>query len=177
METSEFDVVTGAFGFTGRYIAHRLLAMGKRIRTLVSHPHRPNPFGDRVEVGPLNFGDHSALMESLRGAVTLYNTYWVRFPFGQVNFEKAVENTKTLLKAAKDAGVQRIVHISVANPSNDSPFAYYRGKNLAEKAVIGSGLFYAIIRPTLIFGIGDILINNIAYLLRRFPVFAIPGSG
>lgn len=177
MEIHELHVVTGAFSFTGKYITKQLLAMGKRVKTLTSHLNRPNPFGEQVEVKPLSFANPSALTASLQGAVTLYNTYWVRFPYGRVNFETAVESTKTLLKAAKEAGVRRIVHISVANASKDPPLPYYKGKELAEKVVIGSELSYAIIRPSLIFGIGDILINNIAWILRRFPVFAIPGSG
>jgi NADH dehydrogenase len=88
-----------------------------------------------------------------------------------------VGNTKTLIAAARDAGVKRIVHVSIANPSADSPLAYYRGKAQLEKAVIDSGLCYAILRPTVIFGAEDILINNIAWFIRRFPVFGIPGNG
>ncbi len=171
------SVVTGAFGFTGKYIARRLLAMGKKVKTLISHPNRPNPFGDQVSVALLNFDDPRELTRSLEGATTLYNTYWVRFPRGQVTFEKAIENTKTLIEAAENAGVRRIVHISVANPSEDLPLPYFRGKAHVEQAVTQSKLSYAIVRPTLIFGTEDILINNMAWLLRRFPLFAIAGRG
>jgi len=171
------DVVTGSFGYTGKYITQRLLSMGKRVRTLTGHPNRQNPFGDQVSVYPFNFDNPSGLMKSLEGVITLYNTYWVRFSYGQVTFDKAVENTKTLIKAAEEAGVRRIVHLSITNASEESPFPYFRGKGLVEKAIIHSKLSYAIIRPTLIFGPEDILINNIAWLLRRFPIFTIPGSG
>jgi uncharacterized protein YbjT (DUF2867 family) len=177
MEAPELNVVTGAFGYTGKYITRRLLSVGKRVRTLTGHPNRENPFGEQVSVSPFNFDNPSELAKTLRGATTLYNTYWVRFSHGQVSFDKAVENTKTLIKAAEEAGVRRIVHVSVTNASEESPLPYFRGKGLAEKAVIHSRLSYAIIRPTLIFGAEDILINNIAWLLRRFPVFAVPGSG
>jgi len=177
MEAPELNVVTGAFGYTGKYITRRLLSMGKRVRTLTGHPNRENPFGEQVSVSPFNFDNLSELTKSLRGATTLYNTYWVRFSHGQVTFDKAVENTKTLIKAAEEAGVQRIVHVSVTNASEESPLPYFRGKGLLEKAIMHSRLSYAIIRPTLIFGPEDILINNIAWLLRRFPVFAVPGSG
>jgi len=177
MEAPELNVVTGAFGYTGKYITWRLLSMGKTVRTLTGHPNRENPFGEQVSVSPFNFDNPSELTKSLRGATTLYNTYWVRFSHGQVTFDKAVENTKTLIKAAEEAGVQRIVHVSVTNASEESPLPYFRGKGLLEKAIMHSRLSYAIIRPTLIFGPEDILINNIAWLLRRFPVFAVPGSG
>jgi len=177
METGELNVVTGAFGYTGQYITRRLLSMGKAVTTLTGHPNRQNPFGEQVGVLPFNFGNPAELTESLRGATTLYNTYWVRFPRGQVTFDKAVDNTKTLIRAAEEAGVRRIVHVSVTNACEDSRLPYFRAKGLLEKAVINSRLSHAIIRPTLIFGAEDILINNIAWLLRRFPVFAAPGSG
>lgn len=117
------------------------------------------------------------LTEHLRGATTLYNTCWVRFPRGNVTFERALANSETLIRAASDAGVRRIVHVSITNPSKDSPFEYFRGKARVEEMVRDSGLGYSIVRPTVIFGRQDILINNIAYILRRLPVFGIPGSG
>ncbi len=176
-QISELNVVTGAFGFTGKYITQRLLALGKTVRTLTGHPDRPNPFGGQVGVAPYNFSNPKALAESLQGATTLYNTYWVRFCHGQVNFVQAVENTKTLLRAAEEAGLRKIVHLSVANASEQLALAYFRGKATAENIIQEGKLSYQIIRPTLIFGLDDILINNIAWLLRRFPVFALPGRG
>ena len=177
MTSQPLDVVTGVFGYTGKYVARRLLAMGRRVKTLTGHPDRPNPFGDQISVAPFNFDDPAALAESLRGASTLYNTYWVRFAHGAVTFDLAIENTRTLFRAAQAAGVRRVVHVSIANPSEDSPLAYYRGKAQLEKALMESGLSYAIVRPTVIFGDEDILINNIAWLLRRFPVFTVLGAG
>jgi nucleoside-diphosphate-sugar epimerase len=172
-----FDVVTGAYSFTGRFLARRLLAMERRLKTLTNHPRREGAEDVTAEVAPLQFTDRAALVESLRGAEVLYNTYWVRFRHGKVRFGDAVANTRVLLGAARDAGVRKVVHISVSNPSEDSLLDYYAGKARAEKVVRESGLAWAIVRPTLIFGPGDILINNIAWLLRRLPVFGIPGKG
>lgn len=178
METAEeFDIVTGAFGYTGKYIAQKLLFLGKKVRTLTGHPNRPNPFGDRLSVASFNFDNPSDLIKSLQGATTLYNTYWIRFSYREVTFDKAVENTKTLITAAEEAGVRRIVHISITNASEESPFPYFKGKGILEKAISKSRLSYAIIRPTVLFGHEDILINNIAWMLRRFPIFVVPGSG
>lgn len=177
MASAELNVVTGAFGYTGKYIAQRLLSMGKRVKTLTGHPDRENPFGDQVSVAPLDFDNPRELAESLHGAATLYNTYWVRFSHGQNTLEKAVQNTRTLIKAAEDAGVRKIVHVSISSASEESPLPYFRGKGLLEQAVINSRLSYAIIRPTVIFGDEDILINNIAWFLKRLPVFGVPGAG
>lgn len=168
---------TGAFSYTGKYATRLLLDRGYRVRTLTNHPDRQNPFGDAVEVHPYNFDRPSELEKSLEGTSTLINTYWVRFPHRGLTYDTAVTNTQTLISAAKRAGVQRIVHVSIANPSPDSPLGYYRGKALLEQAVVESGLSYSILRPTVIFGAEDILINNIAWFVRHFPIFGIPGDG
>jgi nucleoside-diphosphate-sugar epimerase len=172
-----FDVVTGAFSFTGRAIAHRLLSEERRVRTLTNHPKRPGSEEIKVDVAPLQFADRAALVESLRGADVLYNTYWVRFRHGKLSFGDAIANTRILVGAAAEAGVRKIVHISVSNPSIDSHLDYYAGKARTEEIIRTSGLRWAIVRPTLVFGAGDILINNIAWLLRRLPVFLIAGDG
>ena len=177
MGQGSLNIVTGATGYTGKYITRRLLAMGHRVKSLTGHFNRENPFGAQVPVMPFHFDNPKALTESLHGATTLYNTYWVRFSHGKITFDDAVRNTKTLVAAAKSAGVQKIVHISIAHPDANSTLPYYRGKGLLEQVVRDSGPSYAIIRPTVIFGPEDILINNIAWLLRTFPMFAIAGSG
>jgi uncharacterized protein YbjT (DUF2867 family) len=173
----ELDVVTGAFGYTGKYITRRLLDAGKRVHTITGHPKRANCFGNQVEIAFMDFGDRAGLVRSLRGASVLYNTYWVRFNHGRATFDEAVANSRLLIQAAKEARVRKIVHLSIANPSLDSHLPYYSGKAQVEKAIMDSGLSFAILRPTVIFGIEDILINNIAWFARHFPVFAIPGSG
>ena len=170
-------VVTGALSFTGKYTTRVLLQRGYQVRTLTFHPNRENPFGDQVRVFPYNFNEPDKLRASLRGASALINTYWVRFPHGSSTFETAVQNTRVLIAAARDAGVKRIVHVSIANPSLDSPLGYYKGKARLEQAVRDSCLSYAILRPAVLFGREGILINNIAWFLRRFPVFGIPGDG
>jgi NADH dehydrogenase len=173
----ETVVITGAFSYTGKYATKLLLDRGYKVRTLTNHPTRENLFSDPVETFPYAFDHPEHLTEALRGASTLINTYWVRFPRGKTSFETAVRNTRTLIAAAKDAGVRRIVQVSIANPSLQSPLGYYRGKAQLEQAVIGAGLTYAIVRPTVIFGFEDILINNTAWFIRHFPVFAVPGDG
>ncbi|HVN14632.1 MAG TPA: NAD(P)H-binding protein [Anaerolineales bacterium] len=169
--------VTGAFSYSGKYITRRLLARGEEVITLTNHPNRGDPFDGKVKAYPLNFNDERGLVESLRGVETFYNTYWVRFDKGANTQPAAVENTRKLVCAAAEAGVKRIVHISIANPSADSHLPYYWGKAANEKAVIDSGMSYAILRPTVLFGKEDILINNIAWLLRHFPFFGLPGDG
>ena len=173
----ETNVVIGAFSYTGKYIARRLLADGIQVKTLTGHPRPDEPLRSAIEAFPLDFDDPTALAGRLTGATTLYNTYWIRFPHGATTFEKAVSNSLALISAAKAAGVRRIVHISITNASSDSSLPYFRGKGLVEEAIIGSGLSHAILRPTVIYGVEDVFINNIAWSLRRFPLFTVPGSG
>jgi len=172
-----FQVVTGAFGYSGKYITSRLLAKGQTVRTLTNSTGRENPFGGRVEAAPYHFDQPEALVESLRGAEVLYNTYWVRFNRAGFKHASAVRNTLTLFEAARQAGVKRVVHISITNPSEASSLEYFSGKARLERALIDSGLGYAILRPTVLFGKEDILINNIAWLLRKLPVFGVFGDG
>ncbi len=173
----ELSVVTGAFSYTGKYITQKLVTSGVLVKTLTGHPDRPNPFGDSVTVAPFDFENPGRLVESLRGATTLYNTYWVRFSRDRTTFDEAFRNTTTLIRAAEVAGLRRLVHVSITNPSENSRLPYFRGKALLERTISESHLSYAIIRPAVIFGDEDILINNVAWLLRRFPVFVVPGSG
>lgn len=177
MNQQQIHIVTGAYGFSGKYIAQRLLDKGHKVKTLTNSPDRENPFGDRIEAYPYDFDDPAALAETLKGAAVLYNTYWVRFNHATFRHASAVENTRTLFEAAKVAGVERIVHVSITNPSIDSPLEYFRGKAELEKALTESGISHAILRPAVLFGREDILINNIAWMLRKMPLFGLFGDG
>ena len=170
-------IVTGAFSYTGRYVARRLLDEGVRVRTLTRSPNAEDPLAGHVEAAPLDFSDPDGLVRSMQGAGVLYNTYWIRYARGRVTFDLAVENTRTLFEAAKSAGVGRIVHFSVTNASSESGLPYFRAKAQVEDMLMGLGVPYAIIRPTLVFGMEDLLINNMAWALRRFPFFPLYGRG
>lgn len=173
----DLAVVTGAFGYTGGYVARRLVDAGVRVRTLSRRPAGRNALGALVETAPLDFSNPGGLRRSMEGAGVLYNTYWIRYARGDMTFDRAVENTRTLFEAALEAGVGRIVHISVTNPSHDSELPYFRGKAQVEELLNGLGVPYAVIRPTLVYGGGDLLLNNMAWALRRFPVFPVCGNG
>jgi len=170
--------VTGAYGFSGKYIARRLLELRHEVITLTNSPHRTNPFGESVKAFPYNFAKPGELEVSLRGIDVLINTYWVRFDnLPHFTFARALANVKLLFDAAKRAGVRRIVHISITNPDAKSDLPYFSGKAEMEDHIKATGLSYAILRPAVLFGKEDILINNIAWALRRLPLFGIYGDG
>lgn len=176
METS-IHAVTGALGYTGRSITEQLLARGLRVRTLTNSPNRPNPFGESLDIRPLAFDDPRSLEDSLRGVRVLYNTYWVRFNHKRFNFDEAVRNTNAIFNAARNAGVSRIVHVSILHADQADDLAYYRGKHALEDSLRALNVPHAIIRPGVLFGRSDILVNNIAWALRRLPLFGVFGDG
>ena len=176
----EFHVVTGAFGYSGRWIAKELLSRGKKVRTLTNAIGRDDPFEGRVEVMPIDFSDHDSLVSSLKGAEVLYNTYWVRYMDrkGGYAHDLAVENIRKLFLAAEEAGVKRVVHFSVAHPHKAPDWSYFRGKVEVERILTESTLSFAILRPTVFYGgERDVLINNMAWLIRKFPIFGVFGMG
>jgi len=177
MSSAPIHAVTGAYGYSGKYIAQRLLKEGQTVIALTNSASRANPFGERIEPFPFDFDQPGLLAERLKGVSVLYNTYWVRFNHRLFKHADAVQNTLTLFDAARKAGVQRVVHVSITNPSEDSPLEYFRGKAVLEKALTSSGISHAILRPAVLFGKEDVLINNIAWVLRRLPIFGVFGDG
>ncbi len=177
MPQNNTHAITGAFGFSGKYITRLLLENGEQVMTLTNSTHRHNEFGNSIGISPYYFDQPDKLVEALKGVSVLYNTYWVRFNHSTFQHSEAVKNTLILFDAARKAGVQRIVHTSITNPDENSPLEYFAGKGVLEKALMQSGMGYSILRPAVLFGDEDILINNIAWMIRKFPVFGTFGDG
>jgi NADH dehydrogenase len=170
------QVVTGAFSYSGRYIAQRLLDRGHVVRTLTNSPRRPADSNACIQAYPLSF-TRSSLAHALAGAEVLYNTYWTRYDEDDPGFAQAVANSRRLLVAAREAGVRRIVQLSVTNTSLSSPFPCFRGKAEVEGLLDDLGLSHAILRPALIYGGEGKLINNLAWVARHFSRLAVFGDG
>jgi len=168
-------LITGASGFIGGAITERLAGRAV-VRSLTSHPAK-NRFGSRVESFAYDFERSERMADAFRGVDVFVNSYYVRFNYGGATFEQAVEHTCVLLTLARLAGVRKIVHVSVSNANEQSNLPYYRNKGRIERVVRDSGLDYSILRPAIVVGPGDILVNNIAYFLRRLPVFTMFGRG
>lgn len=171
------DAVTGATSYTGRFVDQRLVTNGRTVIDLTRDPRDPHPLGDLVSSAALDFDHPDQLVRTLKGTDTLYNTFWIRFERGPITYDWAIDRTRTLFEAARRAGVRRIVNLSVINAARDAPTAYFRAKAAVEDSLVSSGIPYAIVRPTVTFGPDDILVNNLAWTLRRVPVFGIPGDG
>jgi uncharacterized protein YbjT (DUF2867 family) len=177
MDTKGKVAVTGAFGFTGRAIARQLVDQGRDLITMTRRVEHADPLARSIESVKLDFGRPSGLTAAFAGVDTLFNTYWIRFPRGNESFERATAQTAVLLDAARQAGVRRIVHVSVVGADRDGPTPYVRAKAVVEDMVRASGLEWSIVRPTLTYGPKDILVNNMAWALRRLPLYGMPGAG
>ncbi len=175
--TNATHAVTGAAGYSGRAITTLLLEQGHDVLSLTAHPDRPDPFEGRVPAALLDWEHPDAITRALEGTEVLYNTWWIRFAHDGTHHPLAVERSRVIIDAAAKAGVQRIVHTSITQPSAVSPLPYFAGKARVEQAVKDSGMSFAILRPAVFFGGRDVLLNNIAWLLRRLPVFGVPGDG
>ncbi|HWQ91963.1 MAG TPA: NAD-dependent epimerase/dehydratase family protein [Clostridia bacterium] len=169
--------VTGAFGYSGKYIAQRLLQAGHQVITLTNSTARHHGFERQLTAFPFHFDHPSRLQSSLAGVDVLINTYWVRFDHRRFTHDQAVTNTRVLFQAAKRAGVRRIVHVSITHPDMHSDLPYFKGKAELETALQNLGTSYCILRPTVLFGKEDVLINNIAWALRHLPVYGVFGDG
>lgn len=177
MNKKQVHAVTGAFGYSGKYIAQRLLDKGHEVITLTNSLNRTNPFGDKLRAFPFNFDNREKLIKTLEGVSVLYITYWVRFNYKMFTHADAVRNTTILFESAAKAGVERIIYVSITNPSENSHLEYFSGKGKLENILKDLGVSYSILRPAVLFGKEDILINNIAWALRKLPVFGVFGNG
>lgn len=169
--------VTGAFGYSGRYIAQRLIARGDEVITLTNSMKRENPFAGKIRAEPFHFDQPELLEKTLRGVDALVNTYWVRFNHKDFSHTQAVANTRVMFAAARRADVRRVVHVSITNPDIHSELTYFKGKAEVEDILKASGMSWCILRPAVLFGKEDVLINNIAWALRHLPVFGVYGKG
>jgi uncharacterized protein YbjT (DUF2867 family) len=170
-------VITGAFSYSGSYIEEAFLEDGWTVRTLTRNPERAHRLQGKIDANPLDFEKIEDIEKDLRGASVLVNSYWVRFDHGDSSFAQAIQNSERLFQAAQRAGVKRIIHLSVSNADLDSELPYYSGKAKVENALMKLGPGISILRPTLIFGDEELLLNNIAWLLRKLPIFVIPVNG
>ncbi len=167
-------VVTGAFSYVGAAVAAELLRRGYAVHTLTNRRAPADAGG--ITSAPLAF-DPEHLAREMAGVDAFVNTYWIRLPHGGQTFDTAVENSRVLVSAAVRARVGRLVHVSVSNASLGSNLGYYAGKARVDEAVRAAPIPHAIVRPTLVVGPNDVLTSNVAWLLRTFPFFLVPGGG
>lgn len=174
------DLVTGAFGNTGSAIARSLVEQGRHVRTLTTAASDDSDAP--IEVIAPDWDDPTQLVRSFDGVSTFYNTFWMRTgnPGSHgTDYGMAIARSVALLEAARRAGVERIVHLSVAHA--DAPdaqrYPYFAAKARVEAVLRSTGIAHAIVRPAVMFGGGPGIVEQLARVLRWVPVFGVAGDG
>ena len=156
------DVVTGAFSYSGGAIARALIESGRRVRTITGHPERAGAATPPSRYGRSTSMTNWAWSSRSKGRPPSTTRTGSGSPGARSTMTWPSPTRRTLFHAARRAGVQRIVHVSITNPSIESPFPYFRGKALVERALAESEISFAVLRPAILFGGDGVLLNNIA---------------
>ncbi len=178
-------LVTGATGYIGRHLVSRLVDQGERPRCLVRNLSRAAnilPAGaGKVEFVKGDTTSPASLETAVQGIDTIVHTAFItadhKQSTGNHYEETNVQGTANLVKAAKNAGVKRIIELSGLGTKPDKPGSYMQGRYLAEQMLKESGLDWTIIEPSVLFGKGAPFIKGLTDLIRTSPVVPLIGGG
>lgn len=170
-------LVTGGSGFIGRRVVARLAEAGRPVRVL-ARGQRQADLPQGVERLPGNVATGEGLAEAMEGVERVVHLVAIiRETRGQT-FDGVIRGgTERVVEAARAAAVKKLVHVSAIGARDDPTYPYLHAKWRAEQAVMGSGLNYTILRPSIVFGEGDEFINALAALVRGNPLVPIAGEG
>jgi len=180
---SQMIFVTGATGYIGQHLVARLVSQGERPRCLVRDMKRATRIlpTDKVELVQGDTTQFVTLENAVQGVDTIVHAAFVtadhKQSAGNSYAQTNVQGTAHLIKAAKAAGVKRIIEISGLGTKPDKPGTYMQGRYLAEQMLIDSGLDWTIIRPSVLFGKDAPFIKGLADLVRTAPVVPLIGGG
>ncbi|HEV2107395.1 MAG TPA: NAD(P)H-binding protein [Thermomicrobiales bacterium] len=169
--------VTGGTGFVGGNIREAL--RGRPLRLLVRDKVKA---AAEAEAGiELVEGDVTR-PESLRGAMdgcsAVVHLVAIISEEGGATFDGVIHHgTVNVLEEASRAGIGRFIQMSALGARDDTRFPYLQAKWRAEQAVQASGIPWTIFRPSVIFGPGDEFINQLASVVRKFPIIPVVGDG
>ena len=179
------DVVTvfGASGFIGRYVVSEIAKSGARVRAAVRRPDRAGflkPMGDVGQITPIaaNIRDDASVAAAIDGADTVINLVGILFPGSKQTFESLqADGAHRVARAAKAAGVERLIQVSAIGADAESESAYASTKGIGEKLVQETFPGASIVRPSIVFGPEDDFFNRFAALARFTPALPLIGGG
>ena len=172
-------LVTGSTGFLGRRVVEALHADGHEVRCLVRTPG----FEDRLQYRDLDVhygsvSDMAALRPAIYDLDAVVHLVAIIRERGTATFDSVNrQGTQNVAMASAEAGVRHYVQVSAIGAHDQSPYPYLRSKGQGEAEVITSGTPYTIIRPSILFGLGDEFITTLAAVVKAFPVVPIIGTG
>ena len=168
--------VFGGTGFIGRRIVRQLREGGTRVRAVSRHPGRAED--DGIEQIAADAHDERAVAAAVAGADGVVNAISLYVQHGSATFHSVhVEAAGTIARAARQAGTRRFVHISGIGANPASPSAYIRSRGEGEAAVQTAFPGAVIVRPAVMFAMGDAFLTTILRLLRSLPAYPLFGDG
>jgi len=163
--------ITGANGFVGTHLTHRLESEGHEL-VLISRRRRK----DDERVVPDDLSDVSRLKELFGGCKVVAHCAGINREIGKQTYRRVhVDGTRNVVDAAKAAGVEKIVLMSFLRARANCGSAYHESKWEAEEIVRNSGVDYTIIKAGVIYGLGDHMLDHLSHALHTFPVFGLVG--
>ncbi len=171
-------LVTGGTGFVGTHVVNELLRRKHEVAVLARRSESArNRYNFPVSVAAGNVLDPAAVRRAAEGREAVIHLVGIIAEKGEQTFDRIHrEAAENVARAASDAGVRRLLHMSAMGSSEDSPSEYGRTKAAGERAVRESHLEWTVFRPSIIFGPGDGFVTLLAGVVRRNPGF-IPVVG
>ena len=175
--------VFGGSGFVGRYVVQRLAEAGHRVLVGVRHPERAGflrPMGDVGQIVPIkaDIADTVSVAGAIEGSDVVINLVGILYEKGAQRFAAIhAQGAERVAKAAKAAGVGRLIHMSAIGADRQSKSAYGRTKAAGEAAVRAAFEEATIVRPSLIIGAEDGFLNLFGSLSRIAPVLPLIDGG
>ena len=176
--------ITGGSGFVGRHLAARLRADGHDV-VVIGRPRRrskdrPDASDRRAEskagLVEAEIDDAAALALAFGGCDAVVHCAGINREIGDQTYTRVhVAGTAAVVRASQDAGVRQLVMLSFLRARPDAPSSYHRTKWTAEEAVRGSGLAWTVVKASMIYGLGDHMLDHLSKAVQTFPIFALVG--
>lgn len=171
--------ITGGTGFVGRHVARELVARGHEVVLIARVLDRRDPSIREIPSADFFAADLTSVEELTRafgacGAVA--HCAGINREIGKQTYERVhVEGTRNVMEAARRAGVGKVAQLSFLRARPDCGSGYHESKWAAEEIVRRSGVDYTVLKPGVIYGRGDHMLDHLSHALHTFPVFALVG--
>lgn len=174
-------IVTGAGGFIGRHVVRALAGRGRQVRAMVRRGKKSeDQFAglEGIEVVEGDVTDVESLAAAMRGGAQVIHLVGIIQQSAGASFEKIhFKGTANVIEAARQCKIERVIFMSGLGAGAKARSRYGRSKWQAEEALRASGLDFAILRPSMVFGPDDHFVTKFAELARWAPMIALPGGG
>src|SRR5262249_32894336 len=159
-------------GFVGAHLATQLAAEGHEV-VILSRGVRRVPSDANVKSVVTDLSDAAVLAKAFAGCESVAHCAGINREIGNQTYENVhVEGTRNVVRAAREAGVKKILLMSFLRARPNCGSAYHESKFAAEEIVRNSGLDYTVIRSGMVYGRGDHMLDHLSHALHTFPLFA-----